>query len=171
MSLILNIPELIKSLTPADCYFMDGTPWEIIQRLSEKDQSKTEKFKKYPLLALFHNIEETRDPRIAIYADIRLNLVICNHTERKFDAPDRREKNFIPVLWPLYKIFLENIRKSGYFELDFEMVPHTKTDQYFWGRNGLYGMDGNIFNDYLDAVEIRNLQLSITTKTCIKWQS
>lgn len=168
MSIVLNIPAIIESLVPEEAFFMDGTPLEIIDRLIEKGESKTEKARRYPLIALFHNIEEDRNPRIGIYADITVSMIICNYTEPTYDSPTRREKNFIPTLWPIYAKFIKNIADSGYFQ-NFDEFRHRKMDQYYWGKYGLYGREGNIFDDFLDAVEIKNLKLSLITETCTKY--
>jgi hypothetical protein len=36
--------------------------------------------------------------------------------------------------------------------------PHTKTDRYFWGADD---DTKNVFNDFIDAIEIENLELKV----------
>jgi len=64
---------------------------------------------------------------------------------------------------------INTIIACGWFkEVGFGLVPHDKIDRLFWGRSGLYGNEGNIFNDHLDAIEIQNLSLSLRlNKNCI----
>jgi hypothetical protein len=31
----------------------------------------------------------------------------------------------------------------------------------YWGKKGLYGVEGNVFDDHIDAIEIKNLDAKI----------
>ena len=45
-------------------------------------------------------------------------------------------------------------------------IEHTKIDRLFWGKEGLYANEGNIFEDFLDCIEIRDLELNVYSKIC-----
>jgi hypothetical protein len=46
-------------------------------------------------------------------------------------------------------------------------MKHDMIERFYWGREGIYNNAGNVFNDYIDAIEIRNLDLKINVPNCI----
>lgn len=179
IKIVLDIPKIVESLSPKTVkvgeeikpvYFIDGTPYEIIHDLIEKDSSDTYKFRKYPLVALFHDIEQQMNPRPGVYADISLNIAIVNYTEREYTSEKRREVNFRPILRPIYKELMNNFEMSPYFMGFSDWDKHKMTERMFWGRQTIQGNDGEILRDHLDAIDIQNLKLSLDKKTCLKWQ-
>jgi hypothetical protein len=46
-----------------------------------------------------------------------------------------------------------------------DLFEHQKYDRLYWGKQGLYGNSGNIFNDFIDAIEINELKFEILN-TC-----
>lgn len=150
-------------------YYMHGHPLEILNTLSEKDRHKTYKFKKYPLIALFQDFTETIGENMNNQGETDLNIVICMQTSPDYTSAERYDNVFRTVLYPLYDLLIKHIESSGWFLNDGPgLIPHDKTDRLFWGRSGLYGNEGNIFNDHIDAIEIENLSLSLRLKqNCI----
>lgn len=167
------VPKLVKineeSIKPV--YFKHDSPMALAKELSDMDQS-TLKYKKYPLVALLHDFDENMNFSLNVHSRMpNLNILIANSTERDYDSDMRYEKNYKPILYPIYTSLIKNIEKSGLFAIEVGGVKHTKSDRLFWGRYGLYGRQGNIFNDYLDVVEIKNLNLSLTKNCYSKWQN
>jgi hypothetical protein len=150
--------------------FLHGHPLEVLASLEQMNQDSTTKDKKYPLIALFHDFKEKMNPRVGIYADVTLNIIIANFTESQLTAPERYDVNFYPVLYPIYAAFMKQLTRSGYFMSYPDGLQPDKWDRLFWGKDGLYGKEGNIFNDFIDAIEIQNLNLSIDQKICKSWQ-
>ena len=162
------IPEIISDVVAAvrseydtvggeKPYFMHGHPREIVQILSRKTSSSEWKYKKYPLIVLFQDFDEQ------INGDIRtasLNIVICTNTKNDFEASERYEETFLTTLYPIFDLFMKHFKKSKYLNTLPANITYTKTDRLYWGRTGLYGNDGNIFNDFIDAIEIQNLSAS-----------
>jgi hypothetical protein len=140
-------------------YYMYGHPLEIVNLLSTKEKSGTLKFKKYPLIALFQDFEEQKGSNQSINSDVNLNIVIAVNTLREYTSEQRYTATFKTVLYPIYNLLITKLKASNYFAAG--TIPHTKIDRVFWGKTGLYGNDSNIFNDYIDAIEIQNLQLSV----------
>lgn len=140
-----------KSKAP---YYQYGHIREIVKVISEKGKSKVLKYQKFPLIILPQDFEEDMQE---MYSDATLDLIILNLTQPNYVAADRYENNFKPVLYPLYAKLKRAIDVSSY--VDWVEPDHNKTDRLYWGNAGLYGNDGNIFNDWIDAVEINNLQL------------
>lgn len=152
-------------------FYMYGHPLEIINILAKKDTNDVHKFNKYPLIALFQDFTETMGANQAIPSAVQdLNIVIAMNTLPDYTAENRYDNTFRTVLYPLYDLLIKHIVKSKWFlNVDPGLVPHNKTDRLYWGRTGLYGNEGNIFNDYIDAIEIESLSLELRLKqNCIK---
>lgn len=143
-------------------HYEHGHPVEIIETLMQKDRSQTLIFNKYPLVALFQDFPEKWLNEYQMEATV--NIIICNSTVNTLKAKERYDRNFIPVLYPIYDELISQIEKHpntiGY------SPNHTKVDRLYWGRNGLYGNKANTFNDYLDAVELLNFKINFNTLIC-----
>lgn len=144
-------------------YYMYGHPLEIIDTLSRKDSNDTYKSKKYPLIALFQDFTESMGQNQAVSSAVEdLNIIIAVNTSPDYTSKERYTNTFRPVLYPLYDLLIKHIIKSKWFNnVDPGLVPHRKIDRLFWGRSGLYGNEGNIFNDHIDAIEIQGLNLTL----------
>ena len=150
------------TLASDEPYFMHGHPLEILNTLSEKDRHSTYKFKKYPLIALFQDFTESIGENMNSQGETSLNIVICTQTSPDYTSEQRYDNVFRTVLYPLYDLLIKHIEASKWFvNVGPGLVPHDKTDRLFWGKSGLYGNEGNIFNDNIDAIEIENLSLSM----------
>jgi len=62
---------------------------------------------------------------------------------------------------------MEEINKEKRFQTyGVSKIPHQKWDRLYWGRNGLFGNQANVFNDFLDVIEIKSLKLKINLRSC-----
>ena len=149
-------------------HYMHGHPLEIVDLMSQKDRNDTYKFLKYPVIVLFQDFPEVMGESQTVISEGTFNLIIATETSVDYTASQRYTNTFRPYLYPLYDLLMKHIPKSGLFKNALTgMVPHTKTDRLFWGREGLYGNEGNIFNDRIDAIEIENLTLQMKiSKNC-----
>lgn len=148
-------------------HYDHGHPMEIIETLKQKDNSDTLVFKKYPAVFLFQDFKETiGEPGIATAA--RLHLIIVAATLPEYKASERYTKNFKPILYPIYLELKNQIFKSGKVMVsNAAKLSADKIDRLFWGKEGLYGNTGNIFNDHLDAIEMQNLDLKFYKPVCL----
>ena len=163
---VRNDTDKPAALDTDEPFYMYGHPLEIIDTLAKKDKHDTHKFNKYPLIALFQDFTETMGEHQATQSAVNdMNIVICMNTSPDYTAEDRYTNTFKTVLYPLYDLLIKHILKSKWFRnIDPGLVPHQKIDRLFWGRSGLYGNESNIFNDYIDAIEIQNLALELRLK-------
>lgn len=163
--LIEKNPEIISGAGAVQ--YMHGHPLEIINRLKQKDKGQLARFNKYPLIALFQDFpEDSTGSNIGIESEATLHLIIAKGTKREHIASERYEYNFIPFLYPIYEEFLRQVVADKSIQVySVDKLQRQKWDRLYWGRSGLYGNEGNIFNDYLDVIEIKNLKLKII-KTC-----
>lgn len=136
-------------------YFIDGHLLDVANQLVQKDGSVSpEKFKKYPLIVLEQDFEMNKVD--GPYAKASLSFVIINPTKVDYDTKQRREFNFTPVLDPLYLEFIEAL--NTFQGIDIISDEWDVTRRYYWGSQFV---DKNIFNDLLDAIEVKNLKIEI----------
>jgi len=152
-------------------HYQYGHPLEIIKTLGQYDQGGTSKFNKYPLVAFFLDMPMDRGADVGIYGEATVHMAIIrsckdpNHT-----AEQRDVNNFDPVLTPIYMELMRQIGNRG----DIFQIPsatrirHKVTYRYYWGKQGLFGNETNIFNDWVDCIEIENLKLKINENYCPK---
>lgn len=148
-------------------HYMNGHPLEITNRLTERDNDAVFKWKKYPLVALFMDFPETMGQDIGLMK-VKLHIMIARATSQILVTDQRYEQNFFPVLYPIYDALMTKFHTFSYgrngkpFEtIEPAQIKHTKIDRPFWGRETFLKNEANTFNDYLDAIEIRDLELLI----------
>lgn len=153
--------EVLPTLQAADpdistLHYEHGHYSEIDQTLRQFDDARNFYNKKYPLIALFEDIAETVKNG---YNEANLTIIICYSTKADYKSADRYEHVINPILEPIYKELLNQIKLSGYF-MEYN-VRHTKIVRPYWGAEGKYGNRENILSDFLDAIELRNIRLRV----------
>jgi len=164
-----NIAADVATSLDTAIHFEHGHILEVVN--TTKGMSKTPAYDplKYPLIALLQDFDEQKGTD-EVLSEISVNLIIAALTDPKMVASQRLSCTFIPVLYPIYDQLMTSIRKSGYFRGNPNRIadwPHTKTDRMYWGKAGIGGSEANIFGDWLDAIEITNLKLTVIKKDCI----
>lgn len=170
------VSQVSNNLTPGlrmldnkitSVHYQHGHPLEIIETLAQRDKTNRLKFDKYPLIALFQDFPETISEVDGAPNEVTLHLIIARSTRADYKSGERYDHNFKPFLYPIYHELLKQIYLSGKFLVyDSSKIRHTKIDRLYWGKEGLYNNKGNIFNDFLDVIEIRNLKLKTFLKIC-----
>ncbi|MEI7792658.1 MAG: hypothetical protein WCI57_04210 [Candidatus Berkelbacteria bacterium] len=146
-------------------FYQFGSPMEIISNLRAMTGDPTQEERKYPLIALFTDYDEEQGRFPGIESEVSLNFIIAMLTDSKYSSEERAAINFKPTLYPIFDAFIDSIFLSGYYEVQNQQkMRRRKTDHFSWGKNGLYTIEGNVFEDLIDAIEIQNLQLSVINK-------
>jgi hypothetical protein len=154
------IREVEKTLRKSINYVY-GRQSQIIQKLQEMNDSINYKDAKYPLFAVYMDFPEKRGN--GYYANLMLpKLIIATLTVPTNYPSIRYSENFKPVLYPIYYEFLHQLARHPFIvEQDENDIPHTK-----WDRVGTLPI-GTDTNDYVDAIEVNNLSLTISqNKLC-----
>lgn len=141
-------------------YFMHGHPLEIINTLKEYTQNPALRLKKFPLIALFEDIESIGAEGL-FASQSKLNILIITDTLPKYKAAERYEKSFNAILTPIYRMFIEECNKSKRIYTAHQKIKHEPINHLFWGNKGLLGNTANFFEDTIDAIEIKNLDFKI----------
>lgn len=177
MAGVINIPALFSALAakvdlilstrtedPFHVYYDYGRYLEVTRNLIAKDGGDQTKHEKYPLIWLVvpYAVVETIP---GIDCEIRdMEIIIATTTIQASTSPERIVKNFIPRLWPIYDELRRQIDRSGFFtDIDFDNV-HTRIDQPYWDGKETRG--ANLFTDYIDAIQLKNIKLKVTEQTC-----
>lgn len=158
--------ELLTYLQTVDptierLHFELGHPQAIIKSLMALNTPQSYQYQKYPLLAVFEDVpERALAPGLSV---ITPRIIIANQTRPEYTRQERDAKNFKPILLPIADAFDRHMAKSGLLGSNYRK-PGERIMRPFWGREGLYGNEGNTFSDALDCIEIRNRELTI------RWQ-
>jgi hypothetical protein len=155
----VNTALTAASFGSTPVYYMYGHPKEIAIRLQELSNSPTEGNKKFPLIILFTDITIDRS-LVGFYGSTQLRMLIANFTLAEYTSVQRTEINFKPILHPIKKELLNQIDRHSRFTYEDEL-SYKETDMYYYGSQI---NDKNIFNDRIDAIEIRDLKLNIKNK-------
>jgi hypothetical protein len=138
---------------------------EVERNLIEKDKSPIDKTK-YPFIWLVMDFEEKMGTASGAYAGLSLQLIIATGTSNTYGMKERRDKSFLPVLYPIYSELLNQFSRSVVFGMP-TFIEHTKIDRPYWGvQGGLGNGTANLFSDFIDAIQIKNLKVSVKRKVC-----
>jgi hypothetical protein len=139
-------------------YYLPGYREEIASKLLARNNDKRFTFQRYPVIALNTEFGERKLNGVV---PLHLNIGIIMFTDRNYDTIQRLENIFKPILLPLYEKFFEALSNSPFFSWsgDLEMPDHTMIKRYYWSSTEGRKFE-NIFNDPIDAIEIRNLSIN-----------
>lgn len=120
--------------------------------------------KKYPIVCLRSPIDETRESK---KRSASLDVVILVNTLKNYTNEQRESESFVKVLRPIYELFMEGLGKHRMVNAPYSgLLPHVYTENYRYGRLGLQGGDDMKFKDFVDAIEIKNLSITIKDLKC-----
>jgi len=147
--------------------YQHGHPREIIETLVQYDEHPEKRFEKYPLVMLIQDFPETMGKSGGYYSEVSLRLVIAHTTKPDYKADQRYTNTFNPILYKIYGELITQLTESRYFVIpDETLIEHTKKDRLYWGRESLNGDSSSETCDYVDAIEITNLKLTVDLDTC-----
>lgn len=157
-----NLRDLITESYPA---FIDirsdfGPADEMKQGLADLSKSD-HRAEKWPFVGLFRPYD-TISGR-GEYDSVRITLLIAMFTTPDWKSRDRQTNNFEPILLPIYRELMRQIRRSKFFVVmdPARDMPHRMIEHDYFGRKR--GDDRNkLFHDYVDAIEIRDLELKLS---------
>lgn len=179
---VIVIPDLFKDIAekvhnvlstrvndPFPVYFDYGHYSEVTRNLTTKDGSISQRDKKYPLIWLVMDFVEKAGDLSDGYCELPdLQILIATVTRPEISTPERIEQNFKPRLIPVYSELMYQIEASGYFSIgEAEAIPHERILRPYWGgQDALGNGKENLFNDFIDAIQIRKLKLKVNEEVC-----
>lgn len=139
-----------------------GHLMELRNRFRGITENPTYKFEQFPAIILVQDIQE-KLMDIDYRRDATLRLFILTDSKQEYSSVDRYTYTFEPILYPLEALFIKHLKLSNYIQA-FDN-GYTRYDRLYWGRvENAEGTATNIFNDFIDAIEIENLV--IQTSNC-----
>jgi len=88
-------------------------------------------------------------------------IIIATNCNPEWTTDIRDFQNFDTILRPLVNTFFDSLDRFGY------TIYETKREWKEWkffGKEGENGSTGNLFSDFVDAIEIKNLKLTLKNK-------
>lgn len=138
-----------------------GNPKEIHSRVIEMSKDTDQKRKKFPLLALFLDIEETRGVEPGYDFEAKINMALIVDANKKWKPAQRQTTSFEGKLYPLYELFIKKCQST--FGLnDINRIEHNKTDKFFYSSDK--ASDQNTLAAFVDAIEITDFELKVYNK-------
>lgn len=161
---IASVVSRVAAELEQTVYYMFGHPLEVVGRLQQMSDSPVHKNQKFPLVALFTDIPVTKKP--GFYGTARLQMIIACLTQPTYTADQRLELSFKAILQPIKVELIKQLSLYPQFTRPDELI-YTEIERYYWGRQGLYGNQANIFNDHIDCIELQNIEVTIKVKKCL----
>lgn len=140
---------------------------EIVKNIAIKDGANSELI--YPLVWLVMSFDESMGGSTDLYTKLEgIRIIIATRTEANYTMQERRDKSFLPVLYPIYASLFNQMSLMSEFRMPSPLkILHKKTDWPYWGKVDQDGNgEANFLNDYVDVVEIKNLKLDISRLVC-----
>ena len=104
---------------------------------------------KFPMIGLYVPLDEERDSE-NYFCKASVNIIIATNTLEKYTNEQRRE-----------------LKKSDKFDFGYSgIVSHTYSENYSFGRRGAVDVDGKEVGEKIDAIEIKNLDLTVKNQNC-----
>lgn len=144
--------------------FLFGDWAYISSQLTEWGKSSSTCKFKFPIICLYSPFIEDRT---APKRTVSLEFIIMVNTLKEYTNEDRERTSFEQILRPIYDLFVEEIKKDRSIDVEYkDNIPHLYTENYRYGRVGVIGEDGKPFSDFIDAIEIKQMNLKIKDIKC-----
>ena len=161
--------EVIQSMSVpnvAPVNYVPGRNAQILKALQQLDNSITLKGLKYPLIAMLMPVREKRG--VEFYASVRIPRIVIAHLTKSGDGNEsvlekyNSDGVFKTILYPCYYEFLKRLAFHRLTNCqDPDSIIHEKMDNP--GQQPV----GENSNDYIDSIEILNLEITLNQfKTC-----
>lgn len=143
-----NLPNLL---------FYYSTPTEFIDVL--KKMAELDKLAPYPFVYVNSQTVEYDKTNKNLTRISVGELIIATLTSPQYKSAERDLKTFKPILLPYMEALLDRVEHGQ--SLVLESYGKTRL-HYFYGKEGLYGSESNLFNDSVDAIQITDLEFRLT---------
>lgn len=150
---------------PAINYVFGNTRY-IKDRLDELSKTPAGNGIKFPLVALFCPFEEKRDSS-RYFSKATVSVLIANSTMQQWSNEERLVRSFRNILRPIYVSLLAALRADGRLDFGYDgAVSHKYSENYSYGRYGAHTSTGEQVSEPIDAINISNLELTVTNQNC-----
>lgn len=149
-------------------WFDYGHYTDIKERLATKKDSLENATRRFPLIAVLEDFS-VRKGGIGLTGVTAPLIVILSETRDDYTRQQRQDRIFTPILIPVYEEYLRQIEKSGAFQVySVSQIKHEMVMRPHHGKAGDHRNMAYYFDDVLDGIELRNLELKTYLKTCLR---
>jgi hypothetical protein len=166
---VAQASEKVKPIIGSDVFYQFGHIREIADTLQSYSNTAEFRRQKYPAVFLLQDFLERKGTRTDIETEVTLQLLIVAASTQKARSADRYRDVFKPILYPIYEALIKTLNSDPVLDTPYSGVPHEKVDRPLVSgalSEPTTGANKNLFNDFLDAVEVRKLNLKIL-KNCM----
>ena len=147
-------------------YYLYGHYQSIADELIEKSLVPATRDKKYPLILLGIDSEYSETDINWQQYKVNCNLWIIYETKTWWATSQRYDNVFKTVLYPLYKLMIQEIFNSNYINNEVHDVLPVLEPIPYWGTQTVQGSDKKIINDPLDAIKFKLNGLLVNKIQC-----
>lgn len=143
-----------------------GSSRYVKDKLDELSKTPKGNEKKFPLIALFCPFQEQRNTP-GYFSKAKVNVLIACSTSREWSNEERLELSFQNILRPIYSRLMNALKEDGRLDFGYDgIVEHNYSENYSYGRYGAHDGTGDAVSEPIDAINITNLELTVTNQTC-----
>ena len=162
---IINAAGEEVTLTGLDYRF--GNSDYIKEVLDEYSKSADTMPLQNPLVALFVPMKEERGTSRDVQSYATANVIIACSTTKDWSNEERLQYSFQNILRPIYRSLLAAMRKHPRLATPYDgEISHTYSENYSYGRFGAYTESGDSVSEPIDAIDIRQLQITLLKPNC-----
>lgn len=130
--------------------------------LTLKGSSYTAPYR-FPLIGLYSPFDENHQNGVV---SASVNLILAVNTLTEYTNEQRLDVSFKEVLRPLYDAFFKALENSREFDIPYNGFNHTYVENFSFGNRGALDVDGQEIDEKIDAIEIKNLNLTLKKVNC-----
>jgi len=139
--------------------FQAGTLGEITQTLNEYSKSEQLRYQKMPIVCLITPFSLSAN---GDFKQARFTLFIACPTSPHWKRYERQVNSFEPVLKPIVREVIRQILASNSCMTYENDIRYQEIEHDYWSKEG----NASIFNEYVDAIEIRDITINFITNNC-----
>jgi hypothetical protein len=133
-----------------DLNYKHGHALDIFRQLTEMAMHKDYQMRRFPVIALLQDYQEQLGEG---WDEATVTIILALDTKPEYTAAERYTQTFVGRrLLKLYERFVIYLEHSVYLYVRKQDIK--KTDRLYWGREGAFGNEANVADDYIDAIEI-----------------
>lgn len=145
--------------------YIFGNSSYIKEKLDEYSKSAVTDYLQVPMVCLLCPVNENRGKDREIKTDAKVNIIIACSTTREYSNEERLVYSFQNILRPIYRHILDALRKHTRFNVAYDgEIQHTYSENYSYGRFGAYTSTGEKLSEPIDAIDVRDLELTVNNK-------
>lgn len=116
-----------------------------------------------PLVWLVMPYVEQRAKVLGIYSNVTCSIILAVTTKNQYTQSERRDLNFKPRLLPMYQQFMWEVSRERKLQNSLiQKTANTPIQRPYWGGgDSATSNTPNLFKGFVDAIEIRGLQLNL----------